>query len=78
MNEKSIIEEIRFLTEIVKIFWAISIGLSGGIATLLINLDNTNKYILLILGLFFLINTIMLLRNLNKQIYKLIKQIGGK
>jgi len=76
MNSEVIKEEIKFLTETVKIFWAVSIGLSGGIATLFANPNNINKYILLIFGLFFLISAIMIINDLNKQIYGLIKKIG--
>lgn len=77
MNKESIIEEIKFLTETVKIFWAVTIGLSGGIGTLFVKLDSINKYILLIVGLLFLIGTMLTINDLNKQIYKLIKEIGG-
>ncbi|MEI8389617.1 MAG: hypothetical protein WCG23_06990 [bacterium] len=76
MNNESIKEEIKFLTETVKMFWAVSIGLSGGVATLFTNLNNINKYILLIFGLIFLINAIMIINDLNKQIYRLIKKTG--
>lgn len=76
MNDKSIAEEIRFLTETVKMFWAVAITLSGGIATLFVNPNNINKYILIIGGLFFLIGTIMTINDLNKQIYELIKKMG--
>lgn len=76
MNE-TLKEEIKFLTETVKVFWAVSIGLAGGIATLFVNPDSINKYILLALGIFFLISAIMTVNDLNKQIYKLIKEIRG-
>jgi hypothetical protein len=61
-----------------KIFWAIFVVLSGGVATLLISLNSLQKIGLLILGVFFGYIVIMIVRDYHRQINCLLKDLESE
>ena len=75
MNEKLIFEKIKYYTEIVKVFFTIAIVVAGGIATILFNLDSLLKLIVLLIGLFFEIIVIIIIKDLTLQIAYLFQKM---
>ena len=75
MNEKLIFEKIKYYTEIVKVFFTIAIVVAGGIVTILFNFDSFLKLIVLLIGLFFEIIVIIIVKDLNLQISGLFQKM---
>lgn len=75
MNEKLIFEKIKYYTEIVKVFFTIALVLAGGIVTVLFNLDSFLKLLIFLIGLFFEIIVIIIIKDLNRQISYLFKKM---
>ena len=74
MNEELIKEKTKFYTETIKIFWTLFIVLTGGLATLIFNLDNILKFGLFTLGLLFEYVVIMIIKDYNQKILKLLDE----
>lgn len=72
MSKELIKEKIKFYTETIKIFWTLFIVLTGGLATLIFNLDNILKFGLFTLGLLFEYVVIMIIKDYNQKILKLL------
>ncbi|WP_164930901.1 hypothetical protein [Aquifex aeolicus] len=51
-KEEYVKEKIKFLTELLKLFWITIIAIGGGTISLLLNLDNKIKVFLLFVGAF--------------------------
>jgi hypothetical protein len=77
MNEKQTSKKIENYIELRKNLWATAIVLTGGIITILLNLDSLLKLGLVIVGVGVDIIFINLIIEINKDINKLIKKIGG-
>jgi len=74
MNEGLIKEKIKFYTETIKIFWTLFIVLTGGLVTLIFNLDNIFKFGLFTLGILFEYIVIMIIKDYNQKILKLLNE----
>ena len=74
MSKELIKEKIKFYTETIKIFWTLFIVLTGGLATLIFNLDNILKFGLFTLGLLFEYVVIMIIKDYNQKILKLLDE----
>lgn len=74
MNEKQINKNIENYIEIRKSLWTTAIVLTGGIITILLNLDSLLKLGLVIAGVGLDIIFIRLIIETNKDIHKLIKK----
>ena len=75
MDRDIIKEEIKYYTETVKVFWTIFIVLTGGLATILINPTNVSKIALFVVGAFFEVLIINVIKDFNKQIQCLLKKM---
>ena len=76
MNEKQIIKKIENYIELRRILWTTAIVLTGGIITILLNLDSLLKVGLVIFGIGMDIIFISSIIEINQDIHKLIKKIG--
>lgn len=78
MNEKQIYKKIENYIEIRKSLWTASIVLTGGIITVLFNLNPISllKIVLLTIGIGLDAIFISSIIEINQDIYKLIKKLG--
>lgn len=81
MDKDYLKEQINYYIEMLKIFWAILVVLTGGIFTIVLNLhlvlnfENIVKFGVIVLGVFFDCVVIMMIKDFNKQIFGLLVKL---
>jgi len=84
MKNEYIKEKINYYIEMLKIFWAIFIVLTGGLFTILLNInfnlgfENLLKLAIIALGTIFEYIVIMVIRDFNNQIFYLLNKLEKK
>jgi len=74
-REELIKERIKFLTEYLKILWIVLIAVSGGSASLFVNLDSSLKAILLLIGVIVIVITSSIIGALTLEILELFEKL---